>query len=99
MARWARLRHPYAFVSGGDDPRLVTPPRNPLMKSRIVVYKPLPEDVLAWLREQADVIEVDASKHDAFVAALKDADGAIGSTVQITPAMIDGASRLKALST
>ncbi|QYD67304.1 D-glycerate dehydrogenase [Paraburkholderia edwinii] len=69
------------------------------MKSRIVVYKPLPEDVFAWLREQAEVIEVDASKHDAFVAALKDADGAIGSTVQITPAMIDGASRLKALST
>ena len=69
------------------------------MKSRIVVYKPLPEDVHAWLREQAEVIEVDASKHDAFVAALKDADGAVGSTVQITPAMIDGASRLKALST
>jgi glyoxylate/hydroxypyruvate/2-ketogluconate reductase len=69
------------------------------MKSRIVVYKPLPEDVLAYLREQAEVIEVDASKHDAFVAALKDADGAVGSTVRITPAMIDGASRLKALST
>src|SRR6201991_2050183 len=81
--------------------RLVIPltVRNSSMKSRIVVYKPLPEDVHAWLREQAEVIEVDASKHDAFVAALKDADGAIGSTVQITPAMIDGASRLKALST
>jgi glyoxylate/hydroxypyruvate/2-ketogluconate reductase len=69
------------------------------MKSRIVVYKPLPDDVLDYLREHADVTEVDASKHDAFVAALRDADGAIGSTVQITPAMIDGAARLKALST
>jgi gluconate 2-dehydrogenase len=69
------------------------------MKSRIVVYKPLPEDVLAYLREHADVIEVDASNHDAFVAALRDAHGAIGSTVKITPAMIDGATHLKALST
>jgi glyoxylate/hydroxypyruvate/2-ketogluconate reductase len=69
------------------------------MKSRIVVYKPVPEDVLAYLREHAEVVEVDGSEHDAFVAALKDADGAIGSTVKVTPAMIDGASRLKALST
>jgi glyoxylate/hydroxypyruvate/2-ketogluconate reductase len=69
------------------------------MKSRVVVYKPLPADVLAYLREHAEVIEVDGSQHDAFVAALKDADGAVGSTVRITPAMIDGASRLKALST
>ncbi|CAB3770472.1 NAD(P)-dependent oxidoreductase [Paraburkholderia humisilvae] len=69
------------------------------MKSRIVVYKPVPDDVLAYLREHAEVVEVDGTQHDPFVAALKDADGAIGSTVRITPAMLDGASRLKALST
>jgi gluconate 2-dehydrogenase len=69
------------------------------MKSRIVVYKPVPQDVLAYLLEHAQVVEVDGSQHDALVAALKDADGAIGSTVKITPAMLDGASRLKALST
>ncbi|CAB3758976.1 NAD(P)-dependent oxidoreductase [Paraburkholderia solisilvae] len=69
------------------------------MKSRIVVYKPVPEDVLAYLREHAEVVEVDGDRHDAFAAALKDADGAIGSTVKVTPAMVEGAPRLKALST
>lgn len=69
------------------------------MKNRIVAYKPLPADVLAFLREHADVIEVDAARHDALVAALREADGAIGASVKITPAMLDGAQRLKALST
>jgi gluconate 2-dehydrogenase len=69
------------------------------MKSRIVAYKPLPADVLAWLRERAQVVEVDAAQHDALVAALSDADGAIGSTVRITAAMLEGATRLKAWST
>ncbi|CAD6534738.1 2-hydroxyacid dehydrogenase [Paraburkholderia metrosideri] len=66
---------------------------------KIVVYKSLPPDVLAYLQQHAQVVEVDASQHDAFVAALRDADGAIGASVKITPAMIEGASRLKALST
>lgn len=69
------------------------------MKNRIVAYKPLPTDVLAFLREHADVIEVDAARHDALVAALREADGAIGASVKIAPAMLDGAQRLKALST
>lgn len=69
------------------------------MKNRIVAYKPLPADVLAFLREHADVIEVDAARHDALVAALREADGAIGASVKIAPAMLDGAQRLKALST
>ncbi|MGF6569026.1 gluconate 2-dehydrogenase [Paraburkholderia sp. GAS333] len=66
---------------------------------KIVAYKSLPADVLAYLQQHAEVVEVDASQHDAFVAALRDADGAIGASVKITPAMIEGASRLKALST
>ncbi|MDE1184188.1 D-glycerate dehydrogenase [Paraburkholderia sp.] len=66
---------------------------------KIVAYKTLPDDVLAYLREHAEVVEVDAGQHDAFVAALHDADGAIGASVKISPEMIEGASRLKALST
>jgi len=66
---------------------------------KIVAYKPLPDDVLAYLREHAEVVQADAAQHDAFVAALRDADGAIGASVKITPAMLDGATRLKALST
>lgn len=66
---------------------------------KIVVYKPVPEDVMAYLRKHAEVVEVDATQHDAFVSALKDADGTIGASVKITPAMLDGAARLKVMST
>jgi gluconate 2-dehydrogenase len=66
---------------------------------KIVAWKSLPEDVLAYLQQHAQVVQVDASQHDAFVAALRDADGGIGASVKITPAMLEGASRLKALST
>ncbi|MBN3764741.1 D-glycerate dehydrogenase [Burkholderia sp. Ac-20365] len=69
------------------------------MKRKIVAYKPLPDDVLAYLQQHAEVVQADAAQHDAFVAALKDADGAIGASVKITPAMLDGAEKLKALST
>lgn len=69
------------------------------MKRKIVAYKPLPDDVLAYLQQHAEVVQADAAQHDAFVAALKDADGAIGASVKITPSMLDGAAKLKALST
>ncbi|CAG9227531.1 glyoxylate reductase [Paraburkholderia sabiae] len=69
------------------------------MKRKIVAYKPLPDDVLGYLQQHAEVVQADAAQHDAFVAALNDADGAIGASVKITPAMLDGATKLKALST
>lgn len=72
------------------------------MKPKIIAYKALPDDVLAYLREHADVVTLDdaaASSPDTLAAALKDADGAIGSSVKVTPAMLEGATRLKALST
>lgn len=68
-------------------------------QKKIVVYKSVPDDVLAWLKEHADVVEVDGRQRDQLVAALKDADGAIGASVHITPDMLDGNTRLKALST
>ncbi|OYD75005.1 UNVERIFIED_ORG: gluconate 2-dehydrogenase [Burkholderia sp. CF145] len=69
------------------------------MKRKIVAYKPLPDDVLSYLQQHAEVVQADATQHDAFVAALKDADGAIGASVKITSSMLDGAAKLKALST
>uniref|UniRef100_E1T9U9 Glyoxylate/hydroxypyruvate reductase B n=1 Tax=Burkholderia sp. (strain CCGE1003) TaxID=640512 RepID=E1T9U9_BURSG len=66
---------------------------------KIVAWKPLPEDVLGYLQQHAQVVQVDPARHDAFVAALRDADGGIGASVKITPAMLEGATRLKALST
>jgi gluconate 2-dehydrogenase len=66
---------------------------------KIIAYKPLPDDVLAYLRKHVELVQIDGAQHDAFVAALKDADGAIGASVKITPAMLEGAAKLKALST
>ncbi|MFM0692498.1 D-glycerate dehydrogenase [Paraburkholderia graminis] len=66
---------------------------------KIVAWKSLPEDVLAYLQQHVEVVPVDPAHHDAFVAALREADGGIGASVKITPAMLEGATRLKALST
>jgi glyoxylate/hydroxypyruvate/2-ketogluconate reductase len=66
---------------------------------KIVAWKSLPEDVLAYLQQHVEVVQVDPARHDAFVAALREADGGIGASVKITPAMLEGATRLKALST
>ncbi|AOI70474.1 NAD(P)-dependent oxidoreductase [Burkholderia ubonensis] len=67
------------------------------MKPRIVVYKPLPDDVLAYLREHAEVVQVDGA--DALATALGDADGAIGASLKIPPPMLERAPRLRAWST
>ena len=49
------------------------------MKPKIVAYKALPADVADYLREHAELIDVDADQPGALAAALKDADGAISS--------------------
>ncbi|WP_315857758.1 NAD(P)-dependent oxidoreductase, partial [Burkholderia cepacia] len=67
------------------------------MKPRIVAYKPLPDDVLAYLREHADVVQADGAA--ALADALGDADGAIGASLKVTPDMLGRAPRLKAWST
>ena len=69
------------------------------MKYKIVAYKTLPADVLSYLQEHAEVTTVNPKDDEAFSAALKDADGAIGAGTKITPAMLDAAPRIKALST
>ncbi len=67
------------------------------MTYRIVAYKALPADVLAYLRERADVIQVEGA--EALAAALDEAHGAIGASVPVTAAMLDGAPQLRAWST
>ncbi|SMG02500.1 NAD(P)-dependent oxidoreductase [Burkholderia singularis] len=67
------------------------------MKHRIVVYKPLSDDVLAYLREHAHVSIVDGA--DALAQALGDAEGALGASLKITPALLERAPRLRAWST
>lgn len=67
------------------------------MKHRIVVYKPLPDDVLAALRARADVVLAEGA--DALARALPDVDGALGASLRITPELLDRAPRLRAWST
>lgn len=67
------------------------------MSYRIVAYKTLPDDVLAYLREHAEVIQAEGA--EALTEALVDADGAIGASVPVTAAMLDRAPKLRAWST
>jgi glyoxylate/hydroxypyruvate/2-ketogluconate reductase len=67
-----------------------------MLKKKIVAYKALPADVEAYLKEKADLKQVDPKD---LAQALKEADGAIGASIKITPEMINNAPNLKALST
>ena len=66
---------------------------------KIVVYKPLPEETIAYLRSHAQVTIVDPKQPGALIEALKDADGAIGTGVKMNAETLEGATRLKVLST
>ncbi|ACC75857.1 D-glycerate dehydrogenase [Paraburkholderia phymatum] len=67
--------------------------------NKIVVYKPLPEETIEYLRSHAQVTIVDPKQPGALIEALKDADGAIGTGVKMNAETLADASRLKVLST
>ncbi|ALU88560.1 D-isomer specific 2-hydroxyacid dehydrogenase protein [Herbaspirillum rubrisubalbicans M1] len=72
------------------------------MKQRVVVYKKLPEHLVQRLQAQFELTLFDRITEDNradFLAALKMADGMIGTSLPITNAMLDGAPRLKIAST
>lgn len=46
------------------------------MKPLVVAYKPLPDDVVAQLREHVELVQVDGA--EALTEALANAEGAIG---------------------
>lgn len=67
--------------------------------NKIVVYKPLPDETIEYLRSHAEVTIVDPKQPGALIEALKDADGAIGTGVKMNAETLEGATRLKVLST
>lgn len=71
------------------------------MHKRIVVYRPLPEDLLAELRRDFHVDDF-GQREDlddpAFRAALAEAHGLIGAGRPITVELLDAAPRLEAIS-
>lgn len=72
------------------------------MKPTVVVYKALPEPVLARLAAHFELLQVDpvgADGRAALSAALAHADGAIGSSTRIDAGMITHATRIKAFAT
>jgi glyoxylate/hydroxypyruvate/2-ketogluconate reductase len=69
---------------------------------KLVVYRILPEPLLALLRERFAVTYfeyVDAGNHAEFVAAIRDANGLLGASLTIGRAMLEPARALEAIST
>jgi phosphogluconate 2-dehydrogenase len=70
-------------------------------RKSVLVFRELPPDQLARITALHDVTVAtprDAAQQAAFDAALPHADGMIGSSVKITPAMLGQAKKLRVLS-
>ncbi|HEY4073071.1 MAG TPA: D-glycerate dehydrogenase [Herbaspirillum sp.] len=71
------------------------------MKQQVVVYKALPDVLMARLRDEFDVIffdGVNADNRAAFHEAVKHADGMIGANVPIPNVLLEQAPKLKIAS-
>lgn len=72
------------------------------MNPHVVVYKKLPNELLAALRDQFEVTyfeAIDETNRAAFLDAIRDADGLIGASVRLDKATLAPATRLKIVST
>ena len=72
------------------------------MKQHVVVYKKLPDSLLAMLRDACDVSYFDGVNADnfaRFAAAVKNADGLLGASVALSNDLLAQAVKLKIIST
>lgn len=72
------------------------------MKKTVVLYSPIPTELQARLANEFNLIcfdKVDSHNEQQFLAALADADGVIGSGVNIKGEKLANARKLKAIST
>lgn len=72
------------------------------MRKHVVVYKKIPDALLASLRSEFEVTyfeEIDDACRTDFVDAIKRADGLLGASVSVTADMLAHADRLKIIST
>ena len=70
--------------------------------SKVLVFRELPPEQLARITSLHDVVVANPRKADqkaGFEAALPEAEGLIGSSYRITPALLDAAPKLKVIST
>ena len=72
------------------------------MKPNVVLYRKIPDDLLAKLQEQCQVTYFDGVNVDnraAFIKALAEAEGVIGVGLQFSDELMAAAPKLKAVST
>ncbi|ETI59222.1 2-hydroxyacid dehydrogenase [Marinomonas profundimaris] len=72
------------------------------MKPKVLLYRAIPEQERQRLDEQFDVTcfnSVNDANQDAFLAALADTEGLIGSSLDLPPERLDLAQKLQAAST
>lgn len=72
-----------------------------MSRKTVLIFRPLPEAQKARIAQEHHIIEADPTQpgqHDAFMAGLAQAHGAIGASVHFDAAMLDQAPHLKVLS-
>lgn len=72
------------------------------MKKKVILYRDIPAEERQRLEAEFDVTFFDGVSKDnkrAFTAALADAEGLIGSSIGMSPELLDLAPKLKAAST
>ncbi|HEY7865273.1 MAG TPA: D-glycerate dehydrogenase [Psychromonas sp.] len=72
------------------------------MKKKVVLYKSIPEQQLNRLKAHFDLsyfADINEQNRAGFIAALAEAEGLIGASEPMPEAMLDKATKLKAIST
>jgi gluconate 2-dehydrogenase len=69
------------------------------MKPKVVVYKPMEQQVIDYIRESCDVQYFPGYKEEyaAFLEALKEAEGILGAGLKFDAAFLDQAPKLKVI--
>lgn len=71
------------------------------MKSKVIVYSPLPDDLLKVIHETCEVSYVESLKssmNSVFLSELKDCEGILGSGLKVDKQLMDHAPQLKIVS-
>jgi len=72
------------------------------MKQKVVLYHPVPEDVVELLSDNFELTvfeKVNSSNREAFIEAAHEAEGLIGMGLPIRTELLAGAKRLQAITT
>jgi len=71
------------------------------IRKKVVVFRAIAQDLLARIQQQHDVVFIDPRQGDGyhrFLAAMEDAQGLMGSSLQLGPAQLQHAAQLEVIS-